>query len=212
MVQWVRRAAPEPRIERPSPPHPDPEAAGRVMPGLAAFFERITPDRGRKVLDLGNGDGASLAVYARYARWVRFADILAEATTPDWGTSIDNIPRPPHGAYDVILIWDILDRLSPADRGGFIGRLSRICAPDALMHAIVESSDEAGGDLLHFSLPGPDRLHFVRSGRPRPAHAPMKPAEVKGVLKPFHLLRAFSTRTGLREYVAVRQWAGESGG
>lgn len=211
MVQWVRRDAPEPLLDRQPPVPSVPEAIDRVMPGLAALFERIQPDRSHAILDLGTGDGSNVAIYSRYARWIRFADVLNEALTPEWESAIDAISANPDRPYDIVFIWDLFDRLKPEDRGGLVAKLARLTAPDAHLHAIVESPDDQTTALMRFSLAGPDRMRIARDGPPRPVHPATKPADVKAILEPFHLLKAFSTRAGIREYVAVRRWEGSNG-
>jgi hypothetical protein len=208
-VQWTRRSGPDTLVPRQASAPAAVEPADRVMPGLAALFERVVPDRSHAILDLGSGDGSSLQVYSAYARWVRFADVLRDATSPEaWAGAVGRLRENADRPYDIIFLWDALDRLQPAERVSLMRRLSELCASDARLHAVVESPDNPSMDLMTFSLTASDRLRIVPSGVPRLAHPPIKPADVKGTLEPFHLLKAFSTRAGLREYVAVRRWAG----
>lgn len=211
-MQWTRKGGPDTLVPRQAPASAAAEPVDRVMPGLAALFERVVPDRSHAILDLGSGDGSSLRVYSTYARWVRFADVLRDASSPEaWAGELERLPANPARPYDVIFLWDALDRVQPSDRAALMRRVSELCAPDARLHALVESPDNPSIDLMKYSLSSSDRLRIEPSGAPRPAHPPIKPADVKGTLEPFHLLKAFSTRAGLREYVAVRKWGGATG-
>lgn len=203
-MHWVRRIGRHPPPAAPTPDPAVPEPAERITPGLAAVFERVSEDRSHAVLDLGSADGSSLRVYSRFARWVRFADVLDSASSPAGrAAALSSLPPNPERPYDLVFAWDILDRLPPQDRPGLVARLAELSAPGARLFIVVESSDLRPTDLLRFTLAGIDRVRYESTGEPRPVHAPVLPADVKRLIEPFQVHRAFSTRVGLREYVAV---------
>ena len=47
-------------------------------------------------------------------------------------------------------------------------------------------------------------MRYEPAGAPRPARSPLLPAEVERLLAPFHVVRAFTLKGGLREYLGVR--------
>ena len=206
-MQWVRRGG-----------HPPPDAseadagavraaprpAGRAAPGLAALFEGVTPDRSHAVLDLGAAADSSLRVYSRFARWVGFADALAVPGSPDGREALASIPSAPGKGYDLVVGWDVLDRVSPAARPGFVKGLAEIVTPRARMFLMLESPDVRAVEVLRFAVTDVGQMSSEVTGAPRPGYPPVPPGELKRLLEPFQVARAFSTRSGLREYLAVR--------
>ena len=200
------------RIERESPAavatgdppaHPESE---RISPGGRALFEGLDPDRSRAVLDLGPAGGSSLAVYSRFARWVRFADVLTRALSGDaWPAAQPAIPSNPERPYDLLVLWDVLDRLSPEDRPLLVERIAEVSAGDARLLAVVGTAEPPPTGLRRYAFADVDRMSYAETGEPAPVHPPLLAAEVGRVLAPFEVTCAISTRMGIREYVAVRR-------
>jgi hypothetical protein len=86
-----------------------------------------------------------------------------------------------------------------------VERLAEVSAVDARLHVIVDAAEDDLRQPLRYTLVGPDRMLCEPTGPPQPARGRMLPAEVERVLKPFHVIRAFTLKGGLREYVAVRR-------
>jgi hypothetical protein len=206
-VQWLRRIRHSPAAAPAARPHEEarPEVLERATPGVAAFLEGLDEDRSHAVLDLGPASEASLRVYGRFARRVRFADVMAAATTPQgWAGAVSALPPQPVRPYDLVFAWDIMDRLDAEGRRRLIERLAEISAPDARMHLMVEASEKAATAPLRFTLLDVDRIRCVATGPLRPTPARMLPAQVERTLEPFKVVRAFTLKGGMREYVAVR--------
>lgn len=205
-MSWLRR--PE-RIQTSTAPAPVESVPGRVertTPGLAALFEGVKEDRSHAVLDLGPASESSLRVYGRYARWVRFADLLsATPSDGEWSAALADIPEQPQRPYDLVFAWNVLDRLPPEARPDLISRLTAITAPDARLYVIVESGGDGPRPPLRFSLLDANRLSYEPVGRPLPTRPPLLPAEVERLIAPFKVMRAFTSQIGLREYVAARR-------
>src|SRR5688572_5646635 len=131
-MDWLRRGG---RQTSPAAPPRDPSLpppVERTSAGLAALFEGLSEDRSHAILDLGPASDSSLKVYGRYARWVRFCDIVGTAASPDgWDSAVNTLPSQPEHPYDLIFAWDVLDRLNPADRPQLIARLVEVTAPSA---------------------------------------------------------------------------------
>lgn len=182
-----------------------PEPLERFAPGLAAFFD-LSEDRSRALLDLGEAAGSSMHVYGRFARWIRFADVLSSATSPSaWPEAQRSLPPNPERPYDLIIAWDILDRLPPESRAGLVDRLVEISAPGAKLYVVSASLDVAQIGLLSCTVEEIDRVRCEPSGERRPTHPPVLPAEVQRIVEPFQVVRSFSSRVGLREYVTARR-------
>ena len=204
-MDWLRRTE---RTPLPSAGASDETAPGPVelaTPGIAALLEGVLEDRSHAVLDLGAAADSSLRVYTRFARRIRFADLLADGTLRlAWAAVLHALPPQPERAYDLVFAWDILDRLFPEERPRLVERLAEVTAPDARLHVVVEASERARTQPLRFTLLDSDRMRCEPSGPARPARWQLLPAEVERLLVPFRVVRAFTLKGGLREYVAVR--------
>jgi hypothetical protein len=177
----------------------------RQTPGVAAFLKGVTEDRSHAVLDLGPASDASLSVYSRFARRVRFADVLAAATSPQgWAGAIGALRPQPERPYDLVFVWDLMDRLDAEGRKRLIERLLEISAPDARLHLMVEAAEKAVTVPLRYTLLDVDRMRCEATGPARPTPPRLLPAQVERVLAPFKVVHAFTLKGGMREYVAVR--------
>jgi hypothetical protein len=157
------------------------------------------------VLDLGPASDASLRVYIRFARKVRFADLLTAASEGGWPKALAELPAQPERPYDLVFAWDILDRITPEERRRLLARVTQVSAPNARMFVGVDASGSPMAQPLKYTLLDVDRLRCEPTGPARPARPPLLPAEVEKLLAPFHVVRAFTLKGGLREYVAVRK-------
>ncbi len=107
-------------------------------------------------------------------------------------------------SYDLIFAWDALDRLFAEDRPRLIESLALLTAPGARLHLITRGSDDTLARPLRFTLVDLNRLRYESTaGAPLPKPR-LLPAELMKLLAPFHVIHAFTLRSGLREYVARR--------
>jgi hypothetical protein len=208
-MDWLRRRGPPEPAAAPAPDEAvRADAVEGAAPGVAALFEGVSEDRTHSILDLGQAADQSLRVYSRFARWVQFADMLGDsrfsATRGSAGVQLEDLPSQPDRPYDIVFAWDVLDRLLPWGRPGMVQGLAALTAPGARLHIIVRASDEAIMRPLRFTLLDTDRIRYEPAGTERLPRPGLLPAEVITVLAPFRVLRAFTLRSGLREYVAVR--------
>jgi hypothetical protein len=205
-MDWLRRVGRTPAPAAKAPDEPASEGVERATPGIAAFFDRIVEERESAVLDLGAADNSSLRVYSRYARWVRFADLLAEPIPPGgWESVLRALPSHPERPYDLVLAWDVLDHTPPEVRPRLIERVAEISSPHARLFVVVDTSGSSTTQPIRFSLLDIDRMRYEVAGPAQPGWPPLLPAEVERLLVPFQVVRAFTSQVGLREYVAVRK-------
>jgi hypothetical protein len=177
----------------------------RATPGVAALLNGVAPDGTHAVLDLGPASESSLRLFGKFARKVRFADLLAAATEGGWPKALADLPAQDDHPYDLVFAWDILDRISPEERRRLMVRLTQVSSIDARMFVGVDASGSAMSQPLRYTLLDVDRLRCEPTGPARPARPPILPAEVEKVLSPFQVMRAFTLKGNLREYVAIRR-------
>lgn len=217
-MNWLRRAglgtSPAARPKEPSPtdqeapPAPPPDRVEGAAPGVAEMLgeeERLTEAevRARSILDLGPASGTSLQVYRRFARRVGFVDLFAEWTDGPDEDPMAALPAPQELPSDRIFTWDTMDRLEDGEeRADLVRRLAGMVAPGGRVHLLVRSSESAPTRPLRFCLLDRDRMFYEPVGPPRPAGKPILPAQMETILEPFEVLRGFTLKGGLREYVA----------
>lgn len=206
-MDWLNRLGRRPAAAAvPTPEESVPWSVERATPGAAALFERLDPHERHAVLDLGNATESSLNVYGGFARRVRFADLLDEATSQHgWAAALRALPEQPEHPYDIVFAWDVLDRLFPEDRPRLVSRLAEVTASRARLHVVVDAGEEPTTDPLRFTLLDVDRLRYEPTGPKRPARPGLLPAEVERLLQPFRVVKAFTLRPSFREYVAERR-------
>jgi hypothetical protein len=145
-------------------------------------------------------------VYRGFARWVRFADLLPVADSEaELESTLSSIPQHPKQPYDVLLAWNLLDRVSPELRPRVVARLAEITGPDARLYLATESGPERPQHPLRFGLVDTERMWIEPAAGPPSPWPALLPAELERLIEPFAVTRAFTTRIGLREYVAVRR-------
>lgn len=209
-MDWLSRIGDlfSPAEEESDEPEPDRGPVERAAPGVRAIFRGVSEDGSHAILDLGSAAGESLRIYRRFARRVRFADLLAVRAEKGFPEALDALPGRPERPFDLIFTWNTLDRLRPRERLLLMERLTDISAPDARIHTVVgacETSDGAAGEIPHrFGLVDIARIRYELSGRSEPYREELLPADVEELLGPFSVSRGVTLKSGLREYVAVR--------
>jgi hypothetical protein len=178
----------------------------RASPGIAALFGALTSDGSHSILDLGFAGARHLRLLGRFARRIRFAGLVPH---PPGGealrAALHALPPNPKQPYDVVLAWDILDRVDPADRPTVVECLARVTGPAARLYAVVDTTDASTTRPTRSSLVGLDRISMQPVGPPAPARPPILPAPLERLLAPFEVAQAFTLRTGHREYVTIKR-------
>ena len=205
-MDWLRR------IRRTSSPEETvPAPIERAAPGIAALFAGLIEDGSHAVLDFGAASEASLRLYSGFARRIRFADLLTEPPHGEaWAEALQALPPRPNQPYDLVLVWNLLDRLTPEERPPLVERLTQLTAPGARLYLVVDASSEPNTQPIRFTLLTMDRVCQEAVGPPHPPQPQLLPAEVERLLEPFRVAHGFTLRHGLREYVAIREGSSAS--
>lgn len=181
----------------------------RAAPGVAALFETVGEREEHAVLDLGPASGSSLEIYNRYAGRVRFADLLADRAEHGLADALRSLPQQPDRPYDMVFAWDTFDRLRSRERARLVRRLDEVTSSRARLHLVIDTSEETTrSPPLRFTLLDVDRVRCEPSGPERLRHDRLLPAEVEEMLGPFRVVRGFTLKGGIREYVAARGTTG----
>ncbi|MDZ7778379.1 MAG: hypothetical protein U5R14_00380 [Gemmatimonadota bacterium] len=208
-MRWldrIRSGGAVPSEESETADAPESRASERASPGLGALFEGLRDDGGHSILDLGEGSRRQLEMLTPYAGVVRFVG-LVPGTDEGSRAGFDPevlVAHPGH-PYDVVLAWDVLDRLNPEERASLVARIVDITGPGARLYASVDASDGTTRQPVRSMLVSHDRIAREPVGDPEPAAPELLPAEVERLLRPFTVTHAFSLRAGAREYVARKK-------
>lgn len=188
------------------PTSSEPEPLTRRSPGLAALFEALHTDGRHSVLDLGSAGARPLRLLGRFARQIRFAGLLPRMPGDGgWLDRVLSLPANPRRPYDVVLAWDVLDRLAPDERSPAVARIWEVTAPRARLYTVVDASGSSTTHPLSHTLVDLDRVAERVVGSEQRAHEQLLPAQVERTLSPFQVTHAFTLRAGLREYVALKE-------
>lgn len=178
----------------------------RASPGLGALFSGMREGGGYAVLDLGPARPAHLRVLSPYVGQLRFSDLTHGATGILPAEAIRSLPENPVAPYDIVLAWDVLDRMRAEERTELIAKLADITGERARMFFMVDASGGQRRRALSFTLTGPGRVIQAEIGPPLPAVSELLPAAVERLLGPaFEVQSAFYVRSGWREYVVKRK-------
>lgn len=204
-LERIRQRSPEGASSaEPDPSGPTP--VERTSPALAALFERLHDDGRHSILDLGAAGNRELRLLGRFARRIRFAGLLPDPPRGAALTEALETLSPPAGhPYDVVLAWDVFDRLDPDERAELMERVDGVTTPGARLYTVVEASGAVTSRPVKLTLVDLDRISQELVGPVEPAQPQLLPAHVERLLEPFEVVHAFSLRIGLREYVAVKR-------
>lgn len=149
-MDWLRRvgraslqedSAEEP--EKVGTPAPDPPVVERAAPGITALFAGLKEDGSHAVLDLGPSAGSNFTQYSRFARRIRFADLLTAPTRGEtWASALTSLPSAPEPPFDLVLAWNLLDRVQPKSRPLVVECLAKLTRPGSRLHVVVDVSGE----------------------------------------------------------------------
>jgi hypothetical protein len=207
-VDWLRRIGSSPASEPHTPLESLPEPLEGAAPGAATVLKGVSEDRSYSVIDLGPASDQSLRVYGRFARWIRFADVLGESWRRAPGSAagllaeaVPQTDRP----YDLVFAWDLLDRLFPDNRRQLAEWMADVTAPDARLHILVRTSEDVPMQPMRFVLLDVDRIRYEPTSSAKLPPSRLLPADVGRVLAPLQIIHAYTLKTGFREYVAIRR-------
>lgn len=203
-MSWLRRDGPSRRSGDDRSKEAPGEAVERSAPGVDALLDDLCRDGSHAVLDLGPAVAENFRLYGQFADRIRFVDLLSVRSRRGVRTALKGIPPRPERPHDLVFAWDALDRLDSPERPLVMERIVETTAPGARLHAVFRSSDQVRPPPLRFVLLESGRVRCEPVDRPGGPGPHLLPTEVEELLHPFEVIRGFTLRGQLREYVAVR--------
>jgi hypothetical protein len=208
-LPWKTRT----RMSAPGPEDNPPEASPRSeihrSPGLEAALAGLSRQGAIRILDLGPAIPENVDFFAGYATRIQIVDALRESSDAGPSTAVLRELAPKfEGTFHLVMLWDCLNYLSPAQGAALIESVVPLCRPDARCLAMVVASDTMPASSSRYRIVDDCHLTYERSTTEVLGAPQMTPAAVQDLLRGFSIEHAFVLRNGVREYVAIYDAAG----
>jgi hypothetical protein len=189
--------------------------ATRPSRGLEEFFTYIRGQSGLTILDLGGATQQNVSFITNLGHRLYSEDflrILNETFGEDGGVEQQSNPGQidyflrqaldyPEGQFDGVLVWDVLEYLSPALLAAVIERLHKIVRPKSYLLAFFHSDDKLDTVPYYtFRIQEVNALQVAQHGARRPAQL-FNNRSLEKLFTQFDSVKFFLTRERLREVI-----------
>jgi hypothetical protein len=189
--------------------------ATRPSRGLEEFFVYIRGQSGLTILDLGGATQQNVSFITNLGHRLYSEDflrILHETFGEDGGIEQQSNPGQieyflrqaldyPEEHFDGVLVWDVLEYLSPALLAAVIERLHKIVRPKSYMLAFFHSDDKLDAVPFYtFRIQEINALQVAQHGVRRPAQL-FNNRSLEKLFTRYESVKFFLTRERLREVI-----------
>jgi 2-polyprenyl-3-methyl-5-hydroxy-6-metoxy-1,4-benzoquinol methylase len=189
--------------------------ATRPSRGLEEFFNYIRGQSGLTILDLGGATQQNVSFITNLGHRLYSEDflrILRETFGEDGGTEQQSNPGQieyflrqaldyPEGHFDGVLVWDVLEYLSPALLAAVIERLHKIVRPKSYLLAFFHSDDKLNSVPYYtFRIQETNALQVAQHGERHPAQL-FNNRSLEKLFSKYESVKFFLTRERLREVI-----------
>jgi SAM-dependent methyltransferase len=185
----------------------------RTSRGLEEFFAQIRDQTGLTILDLGGATQKNISFITELGHRLYSEDFLAilhETFGPNESDQtnagrIDYFLQQtldyPEGQFDGVLIWDVLEYLSPVLLNAVIERLHKVVRPKGYLLAFFHSDDKLQGVPCYtFRIAEMNSLEVSQQGMRKPAQL-FNNRSLEKLFGRFDSVKFFLTRERLREVI-----------
>jgi len=187
----------------------------RPSRGLEEFFNYIRGQSGLTILDLGGATQQNVSFITNLGHRLYSEDflrILRETFGEDGGMEQQSNPGQieyflrqaldyPEGQFDGVLVWDVLEYLSPALLAAVIDRLHKIVRPKSYMLAFFHSDDKLDAVPSYtFRIQEVNSLQLAQHGMRKPAQL-FNNRSLEKLFTRYESVKFFLTRERLREVI-----------
>lgn len=186
----------------------------RSSRGLDEFFKCIRDTSGLTLLDLGPATQANISFITNLGHRLYTADFL-QVLDDTFGLE-DTVDQSnpgqieyflkqaldyPEGHFDGVLIWDVLEYLTPALLTAVVERLHNIVRPKSFMLSFFHADDKQEAVPFYtFRIQGVSTLQVATKGRRRPAQL-FNNRSLEKLFGRFESVKFFLTKERLREVI-----------
>lgn len=185
----------------------------RSSRGLEEFFAQIRDQSGLTILDLGGATQKNVSFITELGHRLYSEDFLA-ILHETFGAGETEQSNPgqieyflkqtldyPEGTFDGVLVWDVLEYLTPALLNAVIERLHKVVKPKSYMLAFFHSDDKLQGVPCYtFRIAEVNSLEVSQQGLRKPAQL-FNNRSLEKLFGRFDSVKFFLTRERLREVI-----------
>jgi SAM-dependent methyltransferase len=192
----------------------EPVALDRPSRGLEEFFKYIRDTSGLTILDLGVATQQNVTFITNLGHRLYAADFL-QILNDTFGLD-DTVDQSnpgqieyflkqaldfPEGHFDAVLIWDVLEYLTPALLAAVVERLHQIVRPKSYMLAFFHADDKLEAVPFYtFRIRELNTLQVSQQGHRRPTQL-FNNRSLEKLFGKFESVKFFLTRERLREVI-----------
>jgi 2-polyprenyl-3-methyl-5-hydroxy-6-metoxy-1,4-benzoquinol methylase len=192
----------------------EPVVLDRPSRGLEEFFKYIRDTSGLTILDLGVATQQNVTFITNLGHRLYAADFL-QILNDTFGLD-DTVDQSnpgqieyflkqaldfPEGHFDAVLIWDVLEYLTPALLAAVVERLHQIVRPKSYMLAFFHADDKLEAVPFYtFRIQELNTLHVLQQGHRRPTQL-FNNRSLEKLFGKFESVKFFLTRERLREVI-----------
>jgi hypothetical protein len=179
--------------------------------GLDQFFSYIKGESGLSILDLAGANQANVSFITNLGHRIYSEDFLRGlrlSANGDAQPRVDNFLSQNlnhgDGSFDGVLVWDVLEYLSPPLLSATVERLCRIVKPGSYLLAVFQAQEKAESvPEYSFRIQDSKTLLVADRGRRKPEHV-FNNRSLEKLFQNFESLKFFLARDKLREVIVRR--------
>jgi hypothetical protein len=178
-------------------------------PGLEAALAGLSRQGAIRILDLGPAIVENVDFFSNFAARIQIVDALRDSVDPEPAIAVlRRLASESEAGFHLVLLWDCLNYLSPAQGAALVSSVMPLCCPDARCLAMAVTSDTMPASPTRYRIVDDRHLNYERSTTDVMGAPQMTPVVMEELLVGFSIEHAFVLRNGIREFVAIRDAAG----
>jgi len=192
------------------------ESQTRNSNGLQQFFLSIEDRENLSLLDFGGASQANVTFITNLGHRIYTEDVLRSiddvfGSDPEMQSNpvrvdmfLNQVLDFPEEHFDGVLIWDILQFLSPAAAQATVDSLRRILRPHAYLLAFFNANEKVPAvPEYNYRIVDSKTLHLSQRGIRPPAQF-FNNRAIERLFQKYHSIKFFLTRNSLREVIVRR--------
>lgn len=192
------------------------QSEARQSSGLEQFFFSIQDQENLSLLDFGRACQANVTFITNLSHRIYAEDVL-QSVDEVFGSDPEMQSNPvrvemflnqvldfPDEHFDGVLVWDILQFLSPAAAQATVDRLRRILRPDAYLLAFFNANEKVPAvPEYNYRIRDSKTLLLLQRGTRAPAQF-FNNRAIEKLFQKYNSIKFFLTRSSLREVIVRR--------